>query len=70
MLIFGRVNILFEPLRDKRIQFRITDETFFRIKILSEYRHITMTRLIEQLVDDAWLDQIALPGFDARRYPD
>lgn len=58
-----------QALKDKRIQFRLQDETFFRIKHLAEYRKVTMTKLIEQLVEEAWLDQIALPGFGAKRYP-
>lgn len=30
---------------------------------MAKFRHCSMTTLIETLVNDAWLDQMALPGF-------
>lgn len=53
------------------MQLRITEETQYRIKELAKRKHVTMTTLIETLVDDAWMDQIQLPGFkDRMEYPD
>lgn len=59
------------PLKGERLQLRMTAETQYRIKELARVKNLSMTALIERLVDEAWLDQICIPGFmDRIEYPD
>lgn len=62
---------VYRPLKGERMQLRVTAETQYRIKQLAKLNHTSMTAIIERLVDDAWMDQIAIPGFqDRMKYPD
>lgn len=53
----------YKPLKGERMQLRLDSETQWRIKEMAKFRHCSMTTLIETLVNEAWLDQMALPGF-------
>lgn len=46
----------YKPLKFRRLQLRITPETEYRIRELARDRHITMTKLLEILVDEEWND--------------
>lgn len=46
----------YKPLKYCRLQLRITPETEYRIRELARDRHITMTKLLEILVDEEWND--------------
>lgn len=47
---------LYKPLKLERLQLRLSSETQYRIKELARSRGVSMTKLIESLVDDAWVD--------------
>lgn len=62
-----------KPLKCERVGIRVTEETACRIKLLAKNRKVSRTKLIEKLVDDAWIEQNSMDGFFTRegpRYPD
>lgn len=46
----------YKPLKSHRLQLRLSPETEYRIRELAKDRHITMTKLLEILVDEEWND--------------
>lgn len=46
----------YKPLKFHRLQLRLTPETEYRIREMARDRHITMTKLLEILVDEEWND--------------
>lgn len=55
-----------KPLKFHRLNLRLTPETEYRIRELARDRHITMTKLLEILVDEEWNDsKFAREYFDA-----
>ena len=62
-----------KPLKCERIGIRVTEETSWRIRLLAKTMKISQTRLIEKLVDEAWMQQISIDGIftrDGPNYPD